>query len=133
VDAVEPYFAAADAALNPVSAGAGTNETMCEFIAVRLPSDTTAFGARGFRLEDGKTAFLFERGELAAALSTVGDLFDRRADVLRRMADDAYAENQRAIDMDTCVARLAETIKEGRRAVRGESPVLPAFPAPEPL
>ena len=132
VEAVEPYFAAADAALNPVSTGAGTNVKMCEFIAVRLPIVTTAFGARGFRLEDGKTAFLFERDELAGTLSTVRHFFDRRPDVLRRMADDAYAENQPAIDMDLCVARLAEAIKEGRTS-RAEASALPACPAPEAL
>jgi len=132
VNAVEPYFAAADAALNPVAAGAGTNVKMCEFIAVRLPIVTTAFGARGFRLEDGKAAFHFERDGLAATLSTVGDLLDRRPDVLRRMADAAYADNEGIIDMDTCVARLAEVIQEGR-AVCGGAPVLPACPAPEPL
>ncbi|HET6899600.1 MAG TPA: glycosyltransferase [Vicinamibacteria bacterium] len=133
VEAVEPYFAAADAALNPVSTGAGTNVKMCEFIAVRLPIVTTAFGARGFRLEDGKTAFLFERDGLGAALSTVRDFFDRRPDFLRRMADDAYAANQRAIDMDACVAPLAEAIKEGRAVTRGEASALSACPAPEPL
>ena len=133
VEAVEPYFAAADAALNPISSGAGTNVKMCEFIAVRLPIVTTAFGARGFRLEDGRTAFLFERDELAATLSTVRELFDRRPAVLRRMAEEAYAENQRSIDMDACVGPLAEAIKAGRRPARAEAAVVPAQPAAEPI
>jgi hypothetical protein len=133
VEAVEPYFAAADAALNPVSAGAGTNVKMCEFLAVRLPILTTAFGARGFRLEDGKTAFLFERDGLAATLSTVRHFFDRRPAVLRRMAEDAYTENQRAVDMDACVGILADAIKEGRPRTRPEEALLSACPAPESI
>ena len=63
VDRVEPYFAAADAALNPLSSGAGTNVKMSEFLAHRLPVVTTPLGARGFRIEDGKTGFLFEHGQ----------------------------------------------------------------------
>ena len=66
VDVIEPYFAAADAALNPMWSGAGTNVKMCEFIALRLPVATTALGARGFRVTDGETGFLFERPTLHA-------------------------------------------------------------------
>src|SRR6185295_8113184 len=52
VDRAEPYFAAADAALNPINSGAGTNVKMGEFLAVRLPILTTPFGARGFHIDD---------------------------------------------------------------------------------
>ena len=52
VTATEPYFAAADAALNPLASGTGTNLKTCEFLAARLPLITTAFGARGFHVED---------------------------------------------------------------------------------
>jgi hypothetical protein len=133
VDAVEPYFAAADAALNPVVTGAGTNVKMCEFIAVRLPIVTTPFGARGFRLEDGQSAFFFDRDSLAATLSTVRHFFDRQPALLRRMAEEAFTQNQRAIDMDACVAALADAIKEGRGAARSEAAAPSPCPAPEPV
>ena len=110
VDAVEPYFAAADAALNPMSSGAGTNVKMCEFIAMRLPIVSTPFGARGFVLGDGRTAFLFEKDRLAEVLSTVRRLFDDDPARLRRMAEEAYARNESAIDMDSCVRPLVEAI-----------------------
>jgi glycosyltransferase involved in cell wall biosynthesis len=111
VDRTEPYFAAADAAINPILSGAGTNVKMCEFLALRLPIVTTAFGARGFRLEDGKTGFLFERNGLAAVLSKVRRLFDEDPGRLRRMAQDAYAQNESAIDIDTCVQPLVKAVR----------------------
>lgn len=111
VDRMEPYFAAADAAINPILSGAGTNVKMCEFIALRLPILSTAFGTRGFRLEDGKTAFLFESDGLAPVLSRVRRLFDEDPARLRRMAEDAYAQNESAIDMDACVQPLVEAVR----------------------
>jgi glycosyltransferase involved in cell wall biosynthesis len=129
VDEVEPYFAAADAALNPLATGAGTNVKMCEFIATRLPLVSTHFGARGFALEDGETAFLFERPHLAAVLTRVRRLFDQDPGRLRHMAEAAFARNQRAIDMDRCVQPLAEAMseaREGRAPVERAEAVAPA-------
>jgi glycosyltransferase involved in cell wall biosynthesis len=114
VDVVEPYFAAADAALNPMASGAGTNVKMCEFLATGLPIVSTRFGARGFALEDGETAFLFEKEGLAPVLSRVRRLFDEDPGRLRRMAQDAFARNQRSIDMDTCVQQLVEAMGDPR-------------------
>jgi glycosyl transferase family 1/glycosyl transferase family 4 len=114
VDAVEPFFAAADAALNPMWSGAGTNVKMCEFLAARLPILTSPFGARGFRLADGETALFFERDGLAAALVAARRLLDGEPDRLRRMADQAYARNADVIDMEACVRPLAEALKEER-------------------
>jgi len=121
VDVVQPYFPAADAAVNPISSGAGTNVKMCEFIAARLPIVTTSFGARGFRIVDGRTGFLFEKNDLASVLSEVRGLFDRDPARLRRIADDAYAQNESAIDMDVCIRPLAETVAERNRAARAEA------------
>jgi glycosyltransferase involved in cell wall biosynthesis len=116
VDAVEPYFAAADAALNPIASGAGTNVKMCEFLAVRLPILSTRFGARGFRLEDGETAFVFEREGLAAALTEVRRLFEADAGRLRTMAEKAHARNEAVIDMAACARPLVEAIHTARDA-----------------
>jgi glycosyltransferase involved in cell wall biosynthesis len=110
VDVVEPYFAAADAAINPLSTGAGTNLKMGEFIAARLPIVTSSFGARGFRIDDGRTGFLFERPELGPVLSKVRRLFDEDPERLRRVAAAAYTENEAVIDMNECVRPLAEVL-----------------------
>jgi glycosyltransferase involved in cell wall biosynthesis len=131
VDRMEPYFAAADAALNPILSGGGTNIKMGEFIAVRLPIVSTAFGTRGFRLEDGKTAFLFETGGLAPVLSMARRLFDEDPARLRQMAEDAYAENESAIDMDACAQRLVAAMGEAREQSRdvGHAPIGPCSPS----
>jgi glycosyltransferase involved in cell wall biosynthesis len=115
VDVVEPYFAASDAAVNPLASGAGTNVKMGEFIAARLPIVVSSFGARGFRVEDGRTGFLFERKDLAEVLSKVRQLFDLDPDRLRRMAEAAHRENEGVIDMDKCVEPLAEALARHRR------------------
>ena len=116
VDVVEPYFAAADAALNPTRGGGGTSLKMCEYLASRLPVVTTSFGARGFRIEDGRTGFVFEEGGLAPALLMVRRLFKEEPARLRRMAEEAYAENEGDIDMDASAKPLAQAIGDSLRS-----------------
>ena len=115
VDVVEPYFAAADAALNPMWSGAGTNVKMCEFIALRLPVATTALGARGFRVTDGETGFLFEEKSLADVLSRMRRLFDEDPERLREIAEAAYRANRSLIDMSECVRPLVSALDAGLR------------------
>jgi glycosyltransferase involved in cell wall biosynthesis len=110
VEAVEPFFAAADAALNPMWSGAGTNVKMGEFLARRLPILSTRFGARGFDLRDGEDVFLFEKGDLAPVLLRARRLFDDDPARLRAMAEHAYARNRAAIDMDVGARPLADAI-----------------------
>ncbi len=116
VDVVEPYFAAADAALNPTRGGAGTSLKMCEYLASRLPIVTTTFGARGFRIEDDRTGFMVQEGGLAPALSMVRRFFKEEPTRLRRMAEAAYAENEGDIDMDKSAGRLVRAIRDSLHA-----------------
>jgi glycosyltransferase involved in cell wall biosynthesis len=104
----EPYFAAADAALNPISSGTGTNLKTCEFLAARLPLLTTAFGARGFDVRDGHTGFVFDTSSLAPALARVCALLEEDPGRLRAMAETAYMANERLVDMDVAVSGLAD-------------------------
>jgi glycosyltransferase involved in cell wall biosynthesis len=46
-----PYFAAADAAINPVVRGSGSNVKIFEYIAAQLPVISSTFGVRGTNLE----------------------------------------------------------------------------------
>jgi glycosyltransferase involved in cell wall biosynthesis len=105
VDEVEPYFVAADFALNPVFSGAGTNVKMADFIAARVPILTTEFGARGFALKDPEDAIFFTADsflqQLDAALAT-------RPAHRTAMAGSAYEANAGAIDMNRCVLPLVE-------------------------
>jgi glycosyltransferase involved in cell wall biosynthesis len=51
VPEVLPYFAAADAGLNPVVRGTGANVKLFEYLAAQLPVISTLFGVRGSELE----------------------------------------------------------------------------------
>jgi glycosyltransferase involved in cell wall biosynthesis len=116
VERVEPYFAAADAGINPMRSGAGTNVKMGEFIAARLPVLSTAFGVRGFDFADGETGFLFAPDTLASVLPEVRRLFDADPGHLRRMAANAWARNESRVDMAVGLRPLLEWL--GRHRAR---------------
>jgi len=119
VDVVEPYFAAADAAINPLTTGGGTNVKMGEFIAARLPILVSAFGARGYRIEHARTGFVFERENLLEAMLEVRRFLDAEPAVRREMVDAALVENAPLIDMNECIVPLAEVMHDHRR--RGDA------------
>jgi len=51
VPEILPYLAAADAGLNPVMRGSGSNVKLFEYLAAKLPVISSAFGVRGTALE----------------------------------------------------------------------------------
>lgn len=61
-------LAAAHVALNPMQSGSGTNLKMLDYFASGIPVISTAFGARGLRVEGGKHFVMQEDGDLGAAL-----------------------------------------------------------------
>jgi glycosyltransferase involved in cell wall biosynthesis len=54
VPEVLSYLAAADAGLNPVVGGSGSNVKVFEYLAAKLPVISTTFGVRGTELEPGR-------------------------------------------------------------------------------
>lgn len=116
VDVAEPYFAAADAAINPVNTGSGTNVKVGEFIAARLPVLSTAFGARGYSIENARTGFIFKREELLSSLLEFRTIFDSDRQRLTRMSEDAFLVNKHVIDMDECVRPLVDIFR-GERSI----------------
>lgn len=68
VEAVLPYFAAADAGLNPVITGSGSNVKLFEYMAARLPVLSTHFGVRGTPLQEGADYLLYDREQPLQAL-----------------------------------------------------------------
>ena len=89
---VEPYFAAADAALNPLSSGAGTNVKMCEFIALRLPvGDHAAWARAASASRTGQTASSSTGMAWRRCCRGCAGSSTRIPARLRRMAEDAYA------------------------------------------
>ena len=73
---VRPFFAAADAGLNPVTRGAGSNVKLFEYMAAKLPIISTEFGVRGSELRAGDDYFLLRDTGLKAAISELCDLLD---------------------------------------------------------
>ncbi len=109
VERVEPYFAAADFAINPMFSGAGTNVKMADFIAARLPILTTVFGARGFELVRDHSALVFEAQSLLPTLEEALSLGESRR---REMAEAAFVANAATIDIDRCVQPLVSWLQE---------------------
>jgi len=68
VPQVQPYLAASDAGLNPVTSGAGSNVKLFEYLAARLPVISTPFGVRGTPLKPDLDFIPFEPAELKSAL-----------------------------------------------------------------
>jgi hypothetical protein len=122
VDAVEPYFAAADAGLNPVAGGAGTNLKTGEFIAAGLPLLATPFGARGYDLRHAHSAVLFDPEDLPAALAGVRRLFRDDPAAAAAIAARALEDNAAVVDMDACVGPLADALAA---AARRRAPAAP--------
>jgi glycosyltransferase involved in cell wall biosynthesis len=102
---IEPYFAAADFAINPMFSGSGSNVKMADFIAARLPILATEFGARGFALEDKKSALFFGPDNFLAVLDEALKLSAAKREAL---AQAAYVANAAAIDMNHCVQPLVD-------------------------
>jgi glycosyltransferase involved in cell wall biosynthesis len=63
VDSVHDYFEAVDIAINPMMSGSGTNLKQVEYMAMGLPSITTAKGARGTGIVDGKHGYICDLAE----------------------------------------------------------------------
>jgi glycosyltransferase involved in cell wall biosynthesis len=68
VPEVIPYFAAADAGLNPITRGSGSNVKLFEYLVSGLPVISTQFGVRGTDLEPDVDFLPFAPGELRSAL-----------------------------------------------------------------
>ena len=68
VPEVVSYFAAADAGLNPITRGSGSNVKLFEYLVARLPVVSTPFGVRGTDLEPEIDYLPFNPGELKPAL-----------------------------------------------------------------
>ena len=79
------WLSAADLALNPMFAGSGTNIKMFDFMAHRLPTVTTAVGARGIE-QAGRTAMLIVELTAEAFVREINRLRDP---VLRDTVGDA--------------------------------------------
>lgn len=101
VPEVPPYFAAADAGLNPITRGSGSNVKLFEYLAARLPVVSTMFGVRGTELEPGRDFLPYEPGQLKAALASF--LASRGRAQWREYAAQVWERHYRSCDIQELV------------------------------
>ncbi|NOR79714.1 MAG: glycosyltransferase [Methyloprofundus sp.] len=77
IDEQEKYqwFCAADIAVNPMFSGSGTNIKMFDFMALKLPTVTTAIGARGIEM-GARQAMLICEPDVKSFVSAINQLQD---------------------------------------------------------
>lgn len=97
VPQILPYFAAADAGLNPVTWGSGANVKLFEYIAARLPVMATQFGVRGSSLIAGRDFHHFEPEQFRQRLLDWASARDRVG--WRAHADDVWQRHQSEVDI----------------------------------
>lgn len=103
VPEMAPYFAAADAGLNPVTWGSGANVKLFEYLAARLPVMSTACGVRGIELEAGRDFHHFEPEGFGNRLDAWHATRDRAG--WRANAQDVWLRHQASIDIQQVVNR----------------------------
>ncbi len=120
---VAPYLRAADVALNPMTEGSGVNLKMLDYLAMGLPTITTAFGTRGLDLGDAVVISALDN--LGATLATLADPAERarRGRVARAVAESRFTWEQ--------VARAREQVYRELVATSGRSSA-PATPGDDP-
>ncbi len=115
VPEVIPYFAAADAGLNPITRGSGSNVKLFEYLVSRLPVLSTQFGVRGTELESEVDFLPFAAGELKPALQRVLEV--RTREQWKDYADAVLTRHFRFCDIQElvkdAVAQLPEFHKPG--------------------
>lgn len=102
-----PYFSAADAALNPVVRGSGSNVKLYEYLAAQLPILSTSFGVRGTSLLAGRDFILSERAELKNGLS---QLLQRSQAAWRLQAAEVWERHRQDADMEAIAARVLKLL-----------------------
>ncbi|MGA2257674.1 MAG: glycosyltransferase, partial [Thermoguttaceae bacterium] len=83
----EVLFGVADAAINPVLSGSGSNLKLGDYFAHGIPSVTTSFGARGYKIQNGREAIICELTEFK---QNIGNLV-REPQLCKHLTDNARA------------------------------------------
>jgi hypothetical protein len=110
VPEVIPYFAAADAGLNPITRGSGSNVKLFEYLVARLPVISTHFGVRGTELQPEVDFLPFTTGGLTLALQRFLDIRSRSQ--WRDYADGVLTRHFRFCDIQELVADAVAQLPE---------------------
>jgi glycosyltransferase involved in cell wall biosynthesis len=105
---VLPYYRAADVLVNPMTTGGGTNLKQLEYLASGVPSVTTAFGARGIAIRDGREAIIREVDAIPAAV----EMILRNPEIGTRIRTNAPALARQHFDWAVIGERLVSIYRE---------------------
>jgi glycosyltransferase involved in cell wall biosynthesis len=98
---VVPYLAAADAGLNPITQGSGSNVKLFEYLAAGLPVISTDFGVRGTALKpDSDYVSCTARALKDTILRFIRD---RSRTEWRRYAQDVWERHRESCDIEVSV------------------------------
>lgn len=110
VPEVLPYFAAADAGLNPVTTGSGANVKLVEYLAARLPVLSTQFGVRGTLLRPNLDFIQFSPETLKEAIQ---EFVQRRTpEEWRQQAEKVWQHHRSALDIVELVRGVIQQLPE---------------------
>lgn len=123
VPEVASYLAAADAGVNAVTWGSGSNVKLFEYLAARLPVISTEFGARGSGLEPDKDYLSYDSPRLRPAIQRLLDGGTR--DRWRAYAEDVWTRHRHSCDIQLLVSEAVARLRE----FQPDSPDLPPSPA----
>lgn len=98
---VAPYFAAADAGLNPVARGSGANVKIYEYLAARLPVISTPFGVRGTPLQPGIDFLPYDPQQPGEALQRF--ILERTPGQWRAHAESVWQRHHDSCDINELV------------------------------
>lgn len=101
VPAVTPYFAAADAGLNPIVRGSGSNVKVFEYLAAKLPVISTPFGMRGTELRSPQDYLSYEGAGLVDAIAAFTS--SRTRQQWREYAELVWQRHFRSCDINELV------------------------------
>lgn len=102
VPEVTSYLAAADAGLNAVTWGSGSNVKLFEYLAARLPVISTEFGVRGSGLEPGRDYLPYDSPRLQPAIQQL--LEGGTRDRWRAHAEDVWTRHRHSCDIQLLVS-----------------------------
>lgn len=109
VDEIEPYLAAADFALNPITQGSGSNVKMLDYLSSGLPVITTDFGTRGYDVANVDGVMVVNRNGFKDCIEKI-----RRSDKFEEMGKANYQYAKNNLTWESQSEKLMQAIKKLR-------------------
>jgi glycosyltransferase involved in cell wall biosynthesis len=110
VPEVASYLAAADAGLNAITWGSGSNVKLFEYLAARLPVISTEFGVRGSGLQAGADYLQYDSPHLRPAIERF--LEGGTAESWRARAEDVWARHRHSCDIQLLVSEAVAHLRD---------------------